>query len=234
MRFPAIVAVLFACLVSSVQAQDCPNGVCEKQVGPIRKAFQAVRENQPLRSAFRVSASEVGYSVGSTSTFYSTSSGGSTGSMGGSSGSMVVVRSYGSSGGGSGYGFGYDTDGALITSVGVPVAASAVDPSSDVSSLGLFRKKTSRQAILDACQEAHVQGTLTASQLQAIKLATRSPRMLQRMEDLIVERAQTSGAYAFTLDSKGDVVMSAINWEAIGDFILKIAPIIFKLIELFL
>lgn len=221
MRFPAIVAVLFACLVSSVQAQDCPNGVCEKQVGPIRRAFQSVRENQPVRSAFRVSASDVGYSVGSMAS-------------GGSSGSLVVVRSYGSSGGGSSgsYGFGYDTDGALITSVGVPVASSA--PSSDVSSLGLFRKKTSRQAILDACQAAHAEGTLTVSQLQAIKLATRSPRMLQRMEDLIVERAQSSGAYAFKLDAKGDVVMSAIDWEAIGDFILKIAPFIFKLIELFL
>jgi hypothetical protein len=226
MRFPAIIAVL-ACLVSShVQSQDCANGQCEKSVGPIRRAFQSVRENQPIRSAFRVSASDVGYSVGSMAS-------------GGSSGSMVVVRSYGSSGGGSsgsvssGYGFGYDVDGALITSVGVPVAA-ATAPSSDVSTLGLFRKKTSRQAILDACQAAHAEGTLTVSQLQAIKLATRSPRMLQRMEDLIVERAQSCGAYAFTLDSKGDVVMSAINWEAIGDFILKIAPFIFKLIELFL
>jgi hypothetical protein len=119
----------------------------------------------------------------------------------------------------------------LITSVGVAVPLA---PRSEVDSLGFKQRKSSRQAIVDACQEAHVQGTITASQLQAIKLATRSPRMLQRMEDLIVERAQSSGAYAFTLDSHGDVVMSAINWEAIGDFIIKIAPIIFKLIELFL
>lgn len=229
MRVPSALAVLCFGLTSLfVQAQDCANGQCFKLPGqPLRRTanfvadtVQTVREVQPLRSVLRVQTfggDQCGYSVGSTV------SGGCTGSL--------VVRSYSSTGGGSSGGFGRDTDGALITSVGVAVPLA---PRSEVDSLGFKQRKSSRQAIVDACQEAHVQGTITASQLQAIKLATRSPRMLQRMEDLIVERAQSSGAYAFTLDSHGDVVMSAINWEAIGDFIIKIAPIIFKLIELFL
>lgn len=228
MRVPSVLAVLCFGLTSLfVQAQDCANGQCFKLPGqPLRRTanfvqdtVQTVRDVQPLRSMLRVQTfggDQCGYSVGSTV------SGGSTGSL--------VVRSYSLTGGGSSGGFGRDVDGALITSVGVGVA---VAPSS-VDTMGFRARKSSRQAIVDACQEAHVQGTITASQLQAIKLATRSPRMLQRMEDLIVERAQSSGAYAFTLDANGDVVMSAINWEAIGDFIIKIAPIIFKLIELFL
>jgi len=130
----------------------------------------------------------------------------------------------------------YDYDGALITSVGVVGAQSvAVAPAAEVSALGLGikKRKESRQAILEAAQQAYNQRGIEERELQAIKIAVKSPRMLARMEDLILEKAQSSGAYSFPLDANGDVIKAKVDWEAIGDFILKIAPLIFKLIEMF-
>lgn len=117
------------------------------------------------------------------------------------------------------------------SSGGSAVVSSSVS-SSSVTPMARGRKH-SRQVIIEAAEQAKAEGLIDASQCQAIKLAARSPRMLARMEDLILEKAQSSGAYSFALDRNGDVIASAINWEAIGDFILKIAPIIFKLIEMF-
>lgn len=126
---------------------------------------------------------------------------------------------------------GYDSDGCLITSIG-PVVGSA-GSAAEVSSLGIRKRKASREAILEAANKAHDACTINSDELRAIKLACMSPRMLSKIEDLIIEKAQNSGAYTFALKANGEVDKAAIDWEAIGDFILKIAPLIFKLIELF-
>ena len=129
----------------------------------------------------------------------------------------------------------YDYDGALITSVGVVGQSVAVAPSAEVSALGLGikKRKESRQAVLEAAHQAYNQRSIEERELQAIRIAVKSPRMLSRIEDLILEKAQSSGAYSFALDANGDVIKAKVDWEAIGDFILKIAPLIFKLIEMF-
>lgn len=124
-----------------------------------------------------------------------------------------------------------DVDGAVITSIGV--VSSSVQSSAEVSSLGLRKRKESRQAVLEAAQQAYNQRLIEERELQAIRIAVKSPRMLSRIEDLILEKAQSSGAYTFALDAHGEPIKALVDWEAIGDFILKIAPIIFKLIEMF-
>jgi hypothetical protein len=116
-----------------------------------------------------------------------------------------------------------DADGALITSIG-----------DSVSSSGIAQRKRSRQVITESVDKAVVDGLMDAGQADAIKKAIRSPRMLSRVEDLIAQQAKASGAYALPLDRNGEIVISAINWEGIADFIVRIAPIIFKLIEMFL
>ena len=126
---------------------------------------------------------------------------------------------------------GYDYDGCVISSISHPSESST--PSSEVDSLSFRKRKASREAILEAANKAHDACTINSDELRAIRLACMSPRMLAKIEDLIIEKAQNSGAYTFALKANGEVDKAAINWEAIGDFILKIAPIIFKLIELF-
>jgi hypothetical protein len=211
MRLPILLALIVA-FPSFGGAQVCENGQCFRT--PLRSTAKAIVQVQPVRSAVRgVYQSVSGVRSANTVQSY------------GSSGSAV---NYGSSGSAA---YGYDRDGALITSVGVPYASSV--SSGEASSLGFRQRRASREVIVEAATQAHADGTITETELKAIRLASRSPRMLARMEDLILEKAQSSGAYSFALDSNGDVIKAAINWEAIGDFILKIAPIIFKFIEMF-
>ncbi len=186
---------------------------------PVRNAVkqvfqgaQTVVQAQPVRSAVQGVYQSVSSVQQANSVSY------------GSSGSQVV-QSYG-------------CVGSAIVSYSQPVVVSewVVAPSqesSQVRALGVRSRKQSRQVIIEASEKALAEGSISASEAQAIRLAARSPRMLARMEDLILEKAQSSGAYSFALDRNGDVIKSAIDWEAIGDFILKIAPIIFKLIEMF-
>lgn len=221
-----------------VGVSDCLNGQCPApaqqapevesrfpvasaviQAQPVRSVAKAVAQAQPVRT--------VAKAVFSTVTGRRTRSYGCTGSTSyGSTGSMAWDFST------HGVGYGFDVDGALITSVG-PAYVVAPNTDSEVSSLGIRKRRASREVILEAAQKAHDACTIDSDQLRAIKLAARSPRMLARMEDLILEKAQSSGAYSFTLDANGDPVKALVDWEAIGDFILKIAPLIFKLIEMF-
>ena len=203
LRTLSLAASMLACFAASTLAQ-CENGQCRPT--PLRNTVATVVQAQPVRSAVR----GVYQSVASVR-----QSGGCTGWQSyGSTGTAVQTFAVGS----------YDTDGLLILSIGSPAESS-------VQWFG--SRKRSRQVIVEAAEKAQAEGTIDASQLQAIKLAARSPRMLARIEDLIVEKAQASGAYQFQLDRNGDVIAAAINWEAIGDFIIKIAPLIFKLIEMF-
>jgi len=234
MRFPAVLAVAIACLFSSqLIAQNCANGQCEFRT-PVRNLAAKVVEAQPVRSTVKAAANAVGNTV----EFFATNKP----VRRGLAATFGVQRVSGQSACGCGCamvgcdcqqstGFrvgGYDSDGALITSIGEPSS-----PSAEVSALGVRNRRASREVILEAAQRAHDACTIDSDQLRAIKLAVKSPRMLARIEDLILERAQSSGAYSFKLDANGDVVKAAIDWNAIADFIIKIAPIIFKLIEMF-
>jgi hypothetical protein len=238
-----IVFLVLATLAGTCEAQilrrnrvsdNCANGQCQvptqQFATPVRSTVAAVAAVQPVRSAVRgvyESVSEVrGY--GSTGSQTYGSSGSQAVQSYGSSGSQVV-QSYVVTYSGCQCGCGSPTCQCGMT------AASSMAPvaSSSVAALGFKSRKQSRQVIMEAADKGLADGSLTANEAQAIRLAARSPRMLNRIEDLILEKAQSSGAYSFALDRNGDVIKSAIDWEAIGDFILKIAPIIFKLIEMF-
>lgn len=220
MRFPAILAVVVACLFGGLsQAQDCSTGQCFKT--PVRNVAAKVIAAQPVRSAVKVAARPV---VNTVQFFQSVQP------VRSSVRALFGVQQVSQSSCSFQVG-GYDTDGALITSIGQSTTSSA--PVSEVSSLGFRNRKASREAILEAANKAHDACTINSDELRAIRLACMSPRMLSKIEDLVIEKAQTSGAYTFALKANGEVDKAAIDWEAIGDFILKIAPLIFKLIELF-
>ncbi len=218
--------MLLAVVCQGVFGQDCSTGQCFKT--PVRNTVAAVVQAQPVRST--VKAVVQAQPVRSTVQFFQNRQpvrSGVRALLGvqqvSQSSQCVECQSSSFQVGG------YDTDGALITSIG----SSSSSTQAEVSALGIRKRKASREAILEAANKAHDACTINSDELRAIKLACMSPRMLAKIEDLIVEKAQNSGAYTFALKSNGEVDKAAIDWEAIGDFILKIAPIIFKLIELF-
>lgn len=223
--------VLLAGFFGSAEAQQCENGQCQTY----NSVGYEVQATQPTRG-FRARRAARAYgSVGSAAV----TSYGSTGTSAvsyGSTGYSQVVTSYGSTGS--------SVRSANCTCVNCqcgqvtqvyPEVSSFTQISSDsvVGSLGVKSRRASREVILAAAKTACDECTITPAEFQAIRMAVKSPRMLARIEDMILAQAQASGAYNFALDVNGDPIKSAINWEAIGDFILKIAPIIFKLIEMF-
>jgi hypothetical protein len=135
--------------------------------------------------------------------------------------------------GSSGSAYGRDYDGAVITSLGPlceasPVAAPALPEAME----SRRSRKASREAILESVCKAESEGSITATQADEIRRAAKRPRMLAQMESLIAEKAKAEG-YALPMGSDGEVQMGAIPWADLADFITKIAPLIFKLIDLF-
>lgn len=219
--------------LSQSSAQECVGDQCAVKSRGIQARVQARRAARQESYGQVAYASANGYgSVGSAG--YSTGYG--------SVGSSAYVTNYGSTGS---QVTSYGSTGSLATVRSstctcvncqcgqVANQAAAVMSSDSVSSLGFKSRKASREVILAAAKTACDECTITPAEYQAIRMAIKSPRMLARIEDMILAQAQASGAYSFALDANGDPIKSAINWEAIGDFILKIAPIIFKLIEMF-
>jgi hypothetical protein len=195
------VAIAIVALFSGSAIAQCENGQCRQ---PARAAFRSVGQviqAQPVRVASKVAFQSVQ-------------------SVRQSSGCTGSVQSYGSSG--SGYSMG--SSGSAVVSYGS-------SGSSAVSSQGIKQRRSARQAIIAAAEQAHAACTIDSQQLQAIKLASRSPRMLSRMEDLIL--TQASGAYSLPMDANGEVVSALVDWDGIAEFITKLMPLILKLIEMF-
>jgi len=150
---------------------------------------------------------------------------------GSSGGAYRSVSSYGSSGS---IAVGHrDYDGAVVSSVGVAQSTvQTIEANSPPAMESRKDRKSSRAVILESVALAEAEGSLSSEQAKAIRRATLRPRQLAQIEALIVEKAQIEG-YALPMGSDGEVQMKAIAWGDIADFIVKIAPIIFKLIELF-
>lgn len=189
---------------------------------PVRGAVSRVAQAAavPLRMA-----------SGAISSYPSSSPGSAVASYGSSGSGYRSVTSYGSSGT---FAVGQrDYDGAVVSSIG---AVQSTEPSAEVGAPPAMEsrrdRKSSRAVILESVALAEAEGSLSSDQAKAIRRATLRPRQLAQIEALIVEKAQIEG-YALPMGSDGEVQMKAIAWGDIADFIVKIAPIIFKLIELF-
>jgi hypothetical protein len=182
--------------------------------------------------AIQVAAVPLRMAASAVSTSYPAASYGSTGMSYGSSGSGYrSVASYGSSGS---LAVGQrDHDGAVISSIGAVQSSESSSEASNPPAMESRKdRKSSRAVILESVAMAEAEGSLSSEQAKAIRRATLRPRQLAQIEALIVEKAQIEG-YALPMGSDGEVQMKAIAWGDIADFIVKIAPIIFKLIELF-
>jgi len=248
MRSPSILTAAIACLLSSSAfgqifpnafwnapakvSSSCPGGVCPTGVTTANTApghwsypgsidshlegthgvstagmsFQQKRNlhdslhESPMSDQFRQ------YPAVSKSTSY------------GSAGSSV--RGYGSSGSS----FGRDYDGAVITSVGPPLAPPLPQAAvNDVSALKVGDRVAFRRALLDAGRKARDCGDITSLEFFMLSASSRNPRTLEKMQAAVHEAAIEEGL----------ATTQAINWDALIEFIEKLIPIVIKLIDLF-
>lgn len=171
---------------------------------------------------------------------YVQNSGGCTGSAG-SYYQSASSGGYGSAGSGLQVG-GLDPQGYVITSVGSTIspqiacrcanctcvnctcnASGAQANGLAVESLAISDRMAFRRALLAAGRQARDSGEITSMEFFALSAASRSPRVLERMQAAVHEAAIEEGL----------ATTQAIDWDSLIVFIEKLIPIIIKLIELF-
>ncbi len=189
---------------AAVADDGCLNGQCPLVQKAVVVATVPLRAAQNVASAVRPSYP----AVSSTVTY-------------GSSGS--AVSGYGSSGSS----LGRDYDGAAITSVGpsiappLPESASVMDI--DAQALRIGDRVQFRRALIDAARQARDAGEITSLELFMLSAASRSPRVLEKMQAAVHEAAIAEGL----------ATAQEIDWTGLVAFIEKLIPIIIKLIDLF-
>lgn len=94
---------------------------------------------------------------------------------------------------------------------------------SAVESLAISDRMAFRRALLAAGRQARDSGEITSMEFFALSAASRSPRVLERMQAAVHEAAIEEGL----------ATTQAIDWDGLIQFIEKLIPIIIKLIELF-
>lgn len=172
---------------------------------------------------------------------YVQNSGGSSGSAGGYYQSASTIGGYGSAGSSLQVG-GFDPQGYVITSIGSTIApqiacrcvnCNCVNCNCNaggmqangfaVESLAISDRMAFRRALLAAGRQARDSGEITSMEFFALSAASRSPRVLERMQAAVHEAAIEEGL----------ATTQAIDWDSLIVFIEKLIPIIIKLIELF-
>lgn len=138
----------------------------------------------------------------------------------GSTGSMA--RSYGSSG--SLVVGGLDPQGHVIVSIGSTVSPEIAQAgTSTIETLSIGDRRDFRKALLAAGRQARDAGEISSMEFFALSAASRSPRVLEKMQAAVHEAAIEEGL----------ATTQAINWDGLINFIEKLIPIIIKLIDLF-
>lgn len=79
-----------------------------------------------------------------------------------------------------------------------------------------------RKHLINAAEAAFHDGTLSRAQLIRIRFLSLSPKVCDQLEKVVREQ----------MAMELGVTPQEINWDAIGDFLVKIWPLILQLIEL--
>lgn len=217
-------------------AQDCPDGKCFKT--PVRSGLAEVAEAQPVRTV----AKSVGHAA--VNTAQAVASARPLGRLG-----FGRVRSYstttyqttscdcGCQSASSSLAAGSrDQDGALIVSVGQPRVVTALpEPTVIAKSMGAMgasapppfvesrkSRKSSRQAIYEALDQAKADGKIDAHQVATIKLACITPRGLATIEEAAAREAKKMGCPIPMSANGEEVMLGKIDWGGISDFLAKI------------
>lgn len=144
---------------------------------------------------------------------------------------LVVVKTNGSSGGGSTGGFSVgsrDSDGYVITSIGSVISPAIAAPATQpivqgITPLAIGDRIAFRRSLLEAARNARKSGDITAAQFFILSAASRNPNVLDKMQQAVHEAAIEEGL----------ATAQAIDWSSLISFIEKLIPIIIQLIDLF-
>jgi hypothetical protein len=92
-----------------------------------------------------------------------------------------------------------------------------------------------RRAVVKAADGAAKAGDIRRLDAVKIRVATLSPAFLDRAKELAVVQMQASGSDldGLPVDAEGKIEVARIDWDKLGDFLVKLLPLILQLIDMF-
>lgn len=91
-----------------------------------------------------------------------------------------------------------------------------------------------RQQLVQAAVSAQKKGDITRLDLIRIRVASFSPSLIKKAEDLAVIQIASSGEEGpFSLDENGEIIRETVDWAGLATFLEKLLPLILMLIRTF-
>ena len=91
-----------------------------------------------------------------------------------------------------------------------------------------------RQQLIQAAVSAQKKNEISRLDLLRIRVASFSPSLIKKAEDLAVIQMAASGEEGpFSLDANGEIVRETIDWSGLATFLEKLIPLILELIRVF-
>lgn len=93
-----------------------------------------------------------------------------------------------------------------------------------------------KRSILKAVRTAKKNGDITAAQSIRLRVALMSPAFQRKAEDLAVTQmafGQSDDDAPLPTNEDGSVDRTAIDWEGLGNFLMKLLPLLLELLDAF-
>jgi len=92
-----------------------------------------------------------------------------------------------------------------------------------------------RRELISAAKKAAAKGDISRRDLIKLRIASFSPAFVERAEELCVVQMAMSGedSDALPMDEDGNIVKTAIDWEAFAAFLERILPLILQILAAF-
>lgn len=91
-----------------------------------------------------------------------------------------------------------------------------------------------RKQLIQAAVSAQKKGDISRLDLVRIRVASFSPSLIKKAEDLAVVQMAASGEEGpFSLDENGEIIRETVDWENLMSFLEKLIPLILMLIKTF-
>jgi hypothetical protein len=91
-----------------------------------------------------------------------------------------------------------------------------------------------RQQLIQVAVAAQKKGEISRLDLVRIRVASFSPSLVKKAEDLAIVQMAASGEDGpFSVDDNGEIVRETIDWVGLATFLEKLLPLILQLIKTF-
>ena len=115
-----------------------------------------------------------------------------------------------------------------------PIKPAIVTPKVATSVYKELSENKFRQQLIQAAMSAQKKGDISRLDLIRIRVASFSPALVKKAEDLAIVQMAASGEDGpFSVDENGEIVRETVDWNNLVTFLERLLPLILMLIKTF-